>query len=60
LKIYCFFGHPLWEAKWNDGILEQWNDGKLSTFVFHLVEKEYGSWDKPTMDRKKINCFNIL
>jgi hypothetical protein len=36
-------------------MMEQWNDGILGAFVFHLVEKECGSWDKQTMDRKNIN-----
>jgi hypothetical protein len=32
--------------------MEQWNDGILGPFVFHLVEKYYGSWNKQTMDPK--------
>lgn len=35
--------------------MEQWNDGILGTFVFHLLEKEFGSSDKQTMNRKNIN-----
>jgi len=35
--------------------MEQWNDGILGTFVCHLVEKKYGSWDKQTMDRKSLD-----
>jgi hypothetical protein len=27
-------------------------NGILGPFVFHLVEKQYGSWDKQTMDQK--------
>ena len=37
------------------GMMEQWNDGILGPFVFHLVEKQYGSWDKQTMDRKNLD-----
>jgi hypothetical protein len=35
--------------------MEQWNDGILGPFVFHLVEKYDDSGDKQTMDRKNIN-----
>jgi hypothetical protein len=27
-------------------MMEQWNEGILGTFMFLLVEKYYGSWDK--------------
>ena len=30
-------------------MMEQWNDGILGPFVFHLVEKYYGSWDLPAI-----------
>ena len=32
--------------------MEHWNDGILGTFVFHLVEKIFGKWDKQIMDQK--------
>jgi hypothetical protein len=35
--------------------MEQWNDGILGPFVFHLVEKYYGSWNKQTMDPKNLD-----
>jgi len=35
-------------------MMERCNDGILGPFVFHLVEKLYGSLDKQTMDRKNI------
>jgi four helix bundle protein len=36
-------------------MMEQWNNGILGLFVFHLVEKYYDSWDEQAMDRKNIN-----
>jgi hypothetical protein len=46
------------EPNLKHGIMEQWNDGILGPLVFHLVEKEFGSWDKPTMARKRV--FNSI
>jgi len=41
-------------------MMELWNDGTLGTFVFYLVEKFYGSWDKQTMERKNINKGGVV
>lgn len=38
--------------------MERCNDGILGPLVFHLVEKEFGSWDNQTMARKSI--FNSI
>jgi hypothetical protein len=37
--------------KWNDGILERWNNG----FLIHCIEKYHVSRNKPNMDCKNIN-----
>jgi hypothetical protein len=49
IQLICADG-ALHEKKlvWRQVYKEHWNNETLGTFVFHLVEKFYGSWDKQT------------